>query len=64
MPAGWPWIPLKNRETVLMMHEIAVNVTDQPCQCNRAVRFGLTKVDHRKNQGSWFREGTSSCTRI
>ena len=39
-----------------MMHEIAVssiNVTDP-------IRFGLTKFDHRKNKGSWFRERTSS----
>ena len=27
VPAGRSWIPLKNRETVLMMHEIAVNST-------------------------------------
>ena len=25
VPARWAWIPLKDRETVLMMHEIAVN---------------------------------------
>ena len=60
VPAGPSWIPLKNRETVLMMHEIAVgciNVTEP-------IRFGLTKFDHRKNKGSWLRERTSSCTRI
>ena len=37
VPARRSWIPLKNRETVLMMHEIAVgciNVTEP-------VRFGL-----------------------
>ena len=37
--ARWAWVPLKNRETVLMMHEIAVgciNVT-------KPVRFGLPK---------------------
>ena len=59
-PARRSWIPLKNRETLLMMHEIAVgcsNVTEP-------VRFGLTKFDHRKNQGSWVRKRTSSCTRI
>ena len=40
VPAGQSWIPLKNRETVLMMHEIAVgciNVT-------KPVRFGLPKI--------------------
>ena len=45
VPACRSWIPLKNRETVLMMHEIAVgciNVTEP-------VRFGLTKFDHRKS---------------
>ena len=37
VPARRPWIPLKDRETVLMMYEIAVgciNVT-------KPVRFGL-----------------------
>ena len=54
------WIPLEKRKTILMMHEITVgcfNITVP-------IRFGLTKVDHRKNKGSWFRERTSSCTRI
>ena len=42
VPAGRSWIPLKNRNTVLMMNEIAdgcVNATEP-------VRFGLTKFDH------------------
>ena len=52
VPAGRSWIPLKNSETVLMMHE------------TEPVRFGLTKFDHGKNQGSWFKKWTSSCTRI
>ena len=32
VPAGRSWIPLKNRETVLMMHEITVGSIN----CNRA----------------------------
>ena len=51
-PAGPSWIPLKNRERVLMMHEIAVNCIN----VTEPVRFGLTKFDHRKNKGSWFRK--------
>ena len=56
VPAGRSWIPLKNRETVLMMHEIAVSCIN----VTKPVRFGLTKFDHRKNKGSWFRKRTSS----
>ena len=44
VPARRAWIPLKERETVLMMHEIAVGC------------INVTKFDHRKNQGSWFRK--------
>ena len=60
VPTGWAWISLKDRETVLMMDEITVcciNVT-------KSVSFGLPKFDHRKNQGSWFRKRTSTCSRI
>ena len=60
VPTGRAWIPLEDRETVSMMHEITVsciNVTNP-------VRFGLPKCDHRKNQGSWFGKRTCSCTRI
>ena len=60
VPAGRSWIPLKNRETVLMVHEIAVNRVN----VTEPVRFGLTKIDHRKNKGSRFRKRTSSCMRI
>ena len=59
-PARRSWIPQKNRETVLMMPEIAVDCVN----VTKPVRLGLTKFDHRKNQGSWFRKRTSSCTRI
>ena len=52
VPARRPWIPLKNRETALMMHEIAVSYIN----VTKAVRFGLPKFDHGKNQGLWFRE--------
>ena len=60
VPAGRSWIPLKNRETVLMMHEITVSSINVAMP----IGFGLTKLDHRENKGSWFRERTSSCTRI
>ena len=43
-----------------MMHEIAVGCVN----VTKPVRFGLPKFDHRKNQGSWFRKRTSSCSRI
>ena len=59
VPAGQDWIPLKDRETVLMMHEIAVNCIN----VTKPVRFGLPKFDHGENQGSWLRKRTSSCTR-
>ena len=41
VPSGRSWIPLKDRETVLMMHEITlsrINVT-------MPFRSGLTKID-------------------
>ena len=60
VPTGRSWIPLKNRETVLMMHEIAVNRVN----VTESVRFGLPKFDQMKNQGLWFRDRTCSCTRI
>ena len=49
---AWTWVPLKHRETVLMMHEIAVNSIN----VTEPIGFGLPKFDHRKNKGSWFRE--------
>ena len=60
VPARRSWVLLKNRETVLMMHEIAVGCI----KVTKPVRFGLPKFDYRKNQGKWFRKRTSSCTRI
>ena len=38
VPVGRSWIPLKNRETVLMMHEIAVNCIN----VTEPIGFGLT----------------------
>ena len=58
--AGRSWIPLKNRETVLMMHEITVNCVN----VSEPVRFGLSKFDHSKNKGSRFRKRSTFCTRI
>ena len=60
VPAGRSWIPLKNRVTVLMLHEIAVNRDS----VTEPVRFGLTKFDHGENKGSRFRKRTSCCKRI
>ena len=54
------WIPLKKGKTELMMHEITVS-------CIKTTvphRFGLTKVDQRKNEGTRLRKRTSPCTRI
>ena len=59
VPARGSWIPLKNRETALMMHEIAVGCVN----ASKPVRFGITKFDHRANQGSWFGKRTTSRTR-
>ena len=39
VPARQAWIPLKDRETVLMMHEIAV----RSINVSEPVRFGLPK---------------------
>ena len=47
VPARWAWIPLKDSETVLMMHEIAVHST----LVSEPVRFDLAKFDHRKARG-------------
>ena len=60
VPARRAWIPLKSRETVLMMHEVAVRCVN----ASKPIRFGLTKFDQRKNQGPWFRKRTTSRTRI
>ena len=54
------WIPLKKRKTNLMMHEITVGCINTTVP----FRFGLTKVDQRKNDGSRFRKRASPCTRI
>ena len=54
------WIPLEEGKTKLMMHKITVgriNITVP-------IRFGFTKVDQRKTEGSRFRKRTSPCTRI
>ena len=54
------WIPLKQGKTKLMMHEITVG------SINATVpfRFGLAKVDLKKNEGSRFRKRASPCTKI
>ena len=54
------WIPLKEGKTKLMMHEITVGCIN----ITVPIRFGLTKVDQRKNEGSRFRKRASPCTRI
>ena len=47
------WIPLKKRKTeLMMMHEITVGCINTTVP----FRFGLTKVDQRKNEGSRFRK--------
>ena len=53
------WIPLKEGKTKLMMHEITVGCIN----ITVPFRFGLTKVDQRKNEGSRFRK-RGPCTRI
>ena len=40
--ARWAWVPLKNWETVLMMHEITV----RSINVSEPVRFGMDKSDH------------------
>ena len=60
VPARRSWIPLKDRETVLMMHEITVSCIN----ATNPVRFGLPKFDLGKKQGSWFGKKTSSWSRI
>ena len=52
----WAWVPRKNRETVLMMHEVTVrslNVTEP-------VGFGLVKFDHGENQDPRFWKRSTS----
>ena len=53
------WIPLEGK-TKLMMHEITVGCIN----ITVPIRFGLTKFDQRKTEGSRFRKRTSPCTRI
>ena len=47
--ARWAGVPLKNRYTVLMMHEIAVG-------CVKPVRFGMAKSDHRRTRARGLRK--------
>ena len=54
------WIPLKEGKTKSMMHEINVSCVNTTVP----FRFGLTKVDQRKKEGSRFRKRASPCTRI
>ena len=53
VPARRPWIPLKDKETALAMHGIAVGCVN----VTKPVRFGLTKFDQRKNKGSRLGKG-------
>ena len=46
------WIPLKEGKTKLMMHKITVGCINTTVP----IRFGLTKVDQRKNEGTRFRK--------
>ena len=41
VPARWAWVPLKNRETVLMMHEVTV----RSISVSEPVRFDFAKFD-------------------
>ena len=54
------WIPLEEGKAKLMMHEITVRCINLTVP----IRFGLTKVHQRKNEGSRFRKRASPCTRI
>ena len=47
VPAHRAWVPLKNRETVLMMHEITISCIN----VTKPVRFGMAKSDHGEYQG-------------
>ena len=54
------WIPLKDRETVLVMHEIAVSCIN----VTKSVRFDLAKFDHGENQGPRLWKRSTSRTRV
>ena len=58
--ACWAWIPLKNREAALVVHEVAVCVEKGAMPAG----FGLRKTHHRQNVGhrfrEWFATGASS----
>ena len=60
VPARRTWIPLKNRETELVMHEVTV------CSINVSmpVRLALPEFDHGKNQGPRLRKRTTSRTKV
>ena len=60
VPARQAWIPLKNRETVLMMHEVAISCVN----ASKPVRFGVPEFDHGKNQDPRFGKRTTSRTRV
>ena len=44
IPARWSWIPLRNGETLLMMHEVMT----------KSSRFGLPNTDHKQDHRPWL----------
>ena len=40
VPARWAWVPLKNRETILVMHEVTV----RSIKCVRARQVWLVQI--------------------
>ena len=60
VPARWAWVPLKNTETVLMMHEVTVNGAN----VTKPVRFGMAKSDPGEYQGARLWKRCTSRTRV
>ena len=56
------WIPLQNRETILMMHEIAVCVVKvaEPNRFGQSVSYH--RQDHRPGLGVWTTTSAWICT--
>ena len=60
VPARWAWVPLKNRETLLMMHEVTV----RSINVSEPVRFDLAKFDRGENQGPRLWKKSTSPMRV
>ena len=53
------WIPLKERKSELMVHEVDVSCGNG----TKTIGLGLPKIDHGKNHCPWFGKEACVCTK-